>query len=293
MTVKICKFLVLLFFCSSLLSAVDWPVRNKEIVTTFGSNTGGRFSIGLSIAGQNKTVHAVEDGEIIFTMDSGRSERLLPSGLGNFAVVQHQGGLMSVYTHLKDGSVRSDPYTLREGEVIGETGDSGWTYGRQLGFAVMDSEFNQFVNPLLFLPSIIDTVNPVIGGLRFRHGDAVIPLLEGDEVQAGRYDLIADIYDVSGYTGGLNPMAPFSVILYINGSETVRYSFEALREAEGTIILQKSEGRSFREIYFSKRGINLGKYDVIPGNMSIEIIAADYAGNETDIIRNIIITGRD
>ncbi len=290
---KICKFLVLLFFCSSLLSAVDWPVRNKEIVTTFGSNAGGRFSIGLSIAGQNKTVHAVEEGEIIFTLDSGRSERLVPSGLGNFTVVQHQGGLMSIYTHLKDGSVRSDSYSLREGAVIGETGDSGWTYGRQLGFAVMDSEFNQFVNPLLFLPSVIDTVNPVISGLRFQHGDAAIPLLEGDVVQAGRYDLIADIYDVSGYTSGLNPMAPFSVILYINGSETIRYTFEALREVEGTIILQKSEGRSFREVYFSKRGINLGKYDVIPGNMSIEIIAADYAGNETDLIRNIIISGRD
>ncbi len=290
---KICKPVVLLFFCSTLLSAVDWPVRNKEIVTTFGSNTGGRFSIGLSISGENKTVHAVEEGEIIFTTDSGGSQRLLPSGIGNFAVVQHQGGLMSVYTHLKDGSVMSGPYSVREGAVIGETGDSGWTYGRQLGFAVMDSEFNQFVNPLLFLPSIIDTVKPVIGEPRFRHGDTEIPLLEGDVVQAGRYDLIADIYDASGYTGGLNPMAPFSVILYINGSETIRYTFEALRETDGKIVLHKSEGKSFQQVYFGERGINLGKYDVSPGNMSIEIIAADYAGNETGIIRNIIIAGRD
>lgn len=281
-----------LLLSAACLSAVDWPVRNREVVTTFGSNRGGRFAVGLSISGKNSAVRAVAEGEIIFSADADAAGRALPSGLGNFIAVRHEDGLKSIYTHLKDGSIRSgkdDNFRVAEGALIGELGDSGWSYGKQLGLVVIDSEFKQFVNPLLFLPSVIDTVKPLVSNLRFRRGDTVIPLEEEITVEAGRYNVLADIYDLSEYTNGLHPTAPFQVTLYINGSETNRYTFEALQEIEGEIILQKSDGRSFSEVYAGERTLNLGKYDVIPGNMSIEIIVSDFAGNETDVIRNIII----
>ena len=290
--------LTLAFFLTTLmLFGVDWPVRNREIVTTFGSNRGGQFTIGLTISGRNTGVYAVEEGEVIFSLESSDAKRGLPSGMGNFLVIQHDDGLKSIYTHLQSGSIRDhadDGFRVGEGTVIGEVGDSGWAYGKQLGFAVMDSEFNQFVNPLLLLPSIIDSVKPVVGNMRFQQGDVEIPLEEAVSIKAGEYHLLADIYDISEYTNGMNPMAPFSVTLYINGSETGRYTFEALQEQEGKIILQKSEGKTFSQIYAGAKTIDLGEYDVIPGNMSIEIIVTDYAGNEADIIRDIVITtGQD
>ncbi len=278
----------------SIAFPLDWPVSKKEVISTFGSYRGGQFSTGISISGKNRTARAVEKGEVIFSIDNGTVHGRLPSGPGNMVVVQHEDGLKSIYTQLQDRSVKtyeSSDYQVRKGALLGKIGDTGWTYGRHLGFSILDSEFNQFVNPLLILPSVLDTVKPVIQNARLQYGDTTILLEEDIQVPAGRYNLIADIYDVSQYALGLTPMAPYSVTVYINGSEMNRYTFEALQEVDKRIVLQQSKNREFSEIYFGERTINAGKYDIIPGNVSIEIIVTDYAGNETSITLNFTCIG--
>lgn len=283
---------VIMLIFSSRLFSIDWPLVDKQVVSTFGSNRGGQFLIGLAIAGKDDSVVAAEDGEIIFTAVGGNCRGKLPSGLGDFVVLQHEDGLKSIYTHLQGIAVKdNEKEAVAEGERIGTMGDTGWTYGRHLGFIILDSEFNQFVNPLLVLPTVVDTNKPVVENLRFQYGDTEIDIDEGSVIPAGRYNLLADVYDISQYTLGLNAMAPFSVTVFLNGSEMNRYTFEALQEVEKNIILRQSEGKGYSEIYAGERTINLGKYDIIPGNISIEIIAADYEGNEISVIYNVLVSG--
>lgn len=286
--------ILLLILTASFLGAFDWPVPDTGILSTFGTKKGGKFAIGLSLSGNNKSVYAIEDGEIIFSVDSGSPGSKLPSGLGDLVVIRHDDGLKSIYSHLEEGSVQpheDTDYLVRRGTSIGRVGDTGWSYGRQLGFAVLDSEFNQFVNPLLLLPSVMDSAKPVIGDVWLQKGDIIIPLEDGQAVAPDTYTLAAEIFDPSEYTNGFTPMAPFSVTLFLNGSEIIRYSFEALQESDNGIILQKSGGLGSDELYTGGRGMNLGSYDFISGNLSIEIIVSDYGGNETGFLRDIVISG--
>jgi len=255
---------------------------------------GGQFAIGIYISGNNRDVRAIEEGEVIFTIDEERFPNNIPSGVGNLIVLHHGDGLISGYAHLESGTLYmndSEEFSINRGGIIGRVGDSGWTYGRRLGLMIFDSEFNQFVNPLLVLPSINDTEKPVIRDLRLAFGDQITKLVDMLVVESGKYELHGDIYDISEHTHGFTTMAPFSITVYMNGAEMNRFSFKSLQEVEDKIILQTSEGITAEDMYVGDRTVNLGKYDISPGNMSIEIIVADYSGNETGTISNFTVSG--
>jgi hypothetical protein len=79
--------------------ALDWPVEPPVLLGTFGDSSSGSFTAGIELAGAGQPVWPVADGEVIFSYREGQFSSL-PRGSGNMAALLHEGGIVSVYSHL-------------------------------------------------------------------------------------------------------------------------------------------------------------------------------------------------
>ena len=80
-------------------AALDWPIEQAALLGTFGDSASGSFAAGIELAGAGQSVWPVADGEVIFRYQEG-SYSSLPRGSGNMVALLHEGGIVSVYSHL-------------------------------------------------------------------------------------------------------------------------------------------------------------------------------------------------
>lgn len=120
--------------------ALLWPTKG-HISSNFGSRWGKSHD-GLDIANSTGTaVYAAESGKVI---SSGNS-----SGYGNLIKVDHGGGLVTYYAHLKT-RLASSGQKVERGQLIGYMGSTGRSTGPHLHFEVRVS--NKPMNPTRYLP---------------------------------------------------------------------------------------------------------------------------------------------
>jgi murein DD-endopeptidase MepM/ murein hydrolase activator NlpD len=87
---------------------------------------GPGWHAGVDIpAALGTPIRAVAAGEVIYAGDN--------SGYGIMVVIDHGGGLGSLYAHLSATSVRVGQQ-VADGEVIGANGSTGWSTGPHLHF---------------------------------------------------------------------------------------------------------------------------------------------------------------
>ncbi|MCL2108901.1 MAG: M23 family metallopeptidase [Oscillospiraceae bacterium] len=83
-------------------------------------------------------IYAVQSGTVIIATWSG--------GYGNYIVIDHGGGVSTLYAHMQTGSMRfSAGDTVVQGDVIGLVGSTGWSTGPHLHFEVREN--GSAVNP--------------------------------------------------------------------------------------------------------------------------------------------------
>jgi murein DD-endopeptidase MepM/ murein hydrolase activator NlpD len=112
------------------------PVGNARISSTFGRRTHpvtgevGKMHAGVDFAvGQGTTIYAAEAGTIILAEYYG--------GYGNAVIVDHGGGMWTLYGHIRDGGISvSVGDTVSRGEKIAESGSTGQSTGPHLHFEV-------------------------------------------------------------------------------------------------------------------------------------------------------------
>ena len=110
-----------------------WPLQGK-VTTEFGvphrpwqdRHTGIDISSGQRSGSAQIT--AFREGTVIKAVRSG-------SGYGNHVVLDHGGGLTSLYAHLSSISI-TEGQTVRAGGVLGYEGISGTTTGTHLHFEI-------------------------------------------------------------------------------------------------------------------------------------------------------------
>jgi murein DD-endopeptidase MepM/ murein hydrolase activator NlpD len=117
-----------------------WPL-NGPVTSGFGPRWGSMHT-GIDIDGYTgQPVVAAKGGRVIEVGDM--------SGYGNVVVLDHGGGVSSLYAHLS-GYETSTGATVQRGRVVGYVGCTGNCYGDHLHFEVRLN--GSPTNPLDLLP---------------------------------------------------------------------------------------------------------------------------------------------
>jgi murein DD-endopeptidase MepM/ murein hydrolase activator NlpD len=106
------------------------------------------FHTGIDLAGPLRTqLHAAADGVVPLAATSvDPAGRLV--GYGNYVVIGHAGGFVTLYAHLDSVAVRAGD-VVRQGQVIGLEGSTGWSTGPHVHFEVRRGE--ELLDPLQVL----------------------------------------------------------------------------------------------------------------------------------------------
>lgn len=112
-----------------------WPLdSNLQYITTqFGYDAwrgGNHYGIDVGNAGiGGKNIYAAQGGTVITAYGDGGWH----GGFGNYIIIDHGGGLSTVYAHCSAVTV-SVGQTVSKGDVIGYVGTTGWSTGNHLHF---------------------------------------------------------------------------------------------------------------------------------------------------------------
>ncbi len=112
-----------------------WPLdSNLQYITTrFGYDAwrgGNHYGIDVGNAGiGGKNIYAAQGGTVITAYNDGGWH----GGFGNYIIIDHGGGLSTVYAHCSAVAV-SVGQTVNKGDVIGYVGTTGWSTGNHLHF---------------------------------------------------------------------------------------------------------------------------------------------------------------
>ena len=97
------------------------------------------FGVDLK-ASSGTEVRAINDGKIVLAKNL--------SNYGNTTVIDHGLGIFSLYLHLDEFMVSADQY-VKKGQVIGLSGNTGYSSGPHLHFSIKNNGTR--VDPILFV----------------------------------------------------------------------------------------------------------------------------------------------
>jgi murein DD-endopeptidase MepM/ murein hydrolase activator NlpD len=116
------------------------PLRNYTLTSKFGPRWG-RLHAGIDLAAPGGTpYHAIARGKVILARPNG--------GYGNCIMLDHGGGIVSVYGHSSAILVK-EGQTVEAGEIIGKVGNTGYSFGDHLHLEVRVNGVQQDPIPYL------------------------------------------------------------------------------------------------------------------------------------------------
>lgn len=270
-----------------------------------------------------------------------------PSGYGKVVYLNHPNGMTTVYGHLDQFSpevaewIELEQYRLQrfavdlqpdsmlfwfeKGELVGIGGNSGSSQAPHLHFEIRDTETQDALNPLLFLP-VFDNVVPRIYSL------TVTPISDNAHVsrstRSQRFSVAASgsqyrlasgseiivhgkigvaLHTNDFFPGTSNIFGIYSARMLVDGEELFAYRFDRMPFADARYIFSHTDYeeavRSNRRIhrFWRQPGNRLGIYhtDIDRGiievahgqRRKVEIEVADFSGNKAVITFNL--TGQD
>jgi murein DD-endopeptidase MepM/ murein hydrolase activator NlpD len=273
----------------------DWPLARVLLTATFGESRGDHFHAGVDLGGGEQEVHPIAAGEVVFRFEEGEDRGSVPVGLGSFLVLQHPGGVRSLYGHLETGSMRRDQNRYDVSETLGRVGATGYSLGRHLHLSIIDTEMRSLINPLAVLPPLADRQTPVLKELLLRQGREAVQARSGSSFRQGAAEVLAQLYDLREDVPFAWRMAPYRVSLYQDGREVSSLRMDGLHErlageGEPRLALLGSE-RTFGELYEAEWLMRIGEVKLLPGQTTLSLFVADYAGNESS--RDFLLTVTD
>jgi len=271
-----------------VLFAFDWPLERIVLTSTFGEHRGDHFHAGIDLGGGEQPIFPISSGELVFSYREGEDFSSLPVGLGTFLVLQHQGGIRSLYAHLAEGSLDPTRRLYDRSRPLGVVGSSGYSSGKHLHLTIIDTEMDTIINPLLLLPPLRDGQAPVIKDVSIRIGQDLIGLEDGMTVNRAEAEVFATIFDLREDISFLWKLAPYKVFLSQDGREISNFTFDSLVSSQAAgqglgarrLVLINTE-REFSRLYESPWLLRLGKVNLVPGETVLTVFASDFAGNES------------
>jgi hypothetical protein len=280
--------ILFIFACwaGCFLFAFDWPLERIVLTATFGEHRGDHFHAGIDLGGGEQLVFPISPGELVFS-HSDKDYSSIPIGLGNFVVLQHQGGIRSLYAHLADGSVDAGRKVYDGRTSLGTVGSSGYSSGKHLHLTIVDTEMGTIINPLLLLPPLADRQAPEIREVYVQSGQELVRLQDGvTSLRSGaEASLFANVYDVREDVSFLWKLAPYKVFLSQDGREISAFTFDSLHGVSNPAgipeLVLTNTGKAFDEVYQSPWVLSLGRINLVQGETILTVFASDFSGNES------------
>jgi hypothetical protein len=269
-----------------LLLAFDWPLDQVVLTSTFGEHRGDHFHAGIDLGGGEQPIYPISPGELVFLYREDEDYTSVPTGLGNFLVLQHQGGILSLYAHLAEGSLEPNRRLYDRSRALGTVGSSGYSSGKHLHLTIIDTEMSTIINPLLLLPPLPDGQAPEIKEVYLQSGQELIDLEDGMSLSRVEGQLFATVYDLREDVSFLWKLAPYKVFLFQDGREVSSFTFDSLyrmplaERSSEDLVLMNTE-MDFSDVYESSWRLSLGEINLVAGETTLTIFAADFAGNES------------
>lgn len=278
----------LFLFVVAFGTAWQWPVPDPVVVETFGHNHDGAFQRGMLVAGGVQSVYPVVAGEIVYV--HGESDPP-PSGMGNYVVVEHDHGFRSLYAHLDSVAEARAGMTVDETTSLGAVGESGIVMGHHLEFYILDTENQVYVNPLLLLPPLPDTRSPAVVNVYAQTADWLFLLSETNELPRGEYQMLIECVDRFAVTRD-QVHSPYRIEVFRNGQRQFALKFDMIAFQAEDVVRPSNHG-THDEIYADVNLYRAGKLNVTGVRTDIEIVVADFAGNESTASFSITEPGHD
>ncbi len=119
---------------------LDYPVSSPKITQKYGMTSfakagayGGKPHNGIDFGVKYVNVYAAKEGRVIGSGDNGKY------AYGKWIAIDHGDGLVTLYGHLSKKSVNKGN-TVKKGEKIGVSGNTGYSTGPHLHFSVFDKK---------------------------------------------------------------------------------------------------------------------------------------------------------
>ena len=129
---------------------ISSPIGNRVAPGGFGSTN--HKGVDICSVGFTSSVFATKSGKVILASSPRQGSYYGGSGYGNYVVVDHGGGVTTLYAHLSTVSV-SKGQTVSQGTVLGITGSTGASTGPHLHYEVRINGVYQ--DPLNYLAGYI------------------------------------------------------------------------------------------------------------------------------------------
>jgi murein DD-endopeptidase MepM/ murein hydrolase activator NlpD len=140
--------------------SLSWPIAGAQITQPFGPSDlvlepplgpYPHFHTGIDLAAPFGTpVTAAAEGVVVVVMHTN-------VGYGNYVIIAHGAGIMTLYAHLLETDVNSGDLVTR-GKRIGLEGSSGMSTGPHLHFELRVND--HLLDPMTYLPPLMGPETP-------------------------------------------------------------------------------------------------------------------------------------
>lgn len=313
----------ILFLLLSLLGKSQVPIDSTNfcapltipliLAGNFGELRSNHFHTGLDI----KTGGVV--GKKTVSIEDGYVSRVAVShyGYGKVIYINHPNGYTSVYAHMSkfsdkinkkvkevqyknesetfDVTLDSNEITVKKGEYIGLTGNSGSSFAPHLHFEIRETVSEHPINPLLFGFNISDKTKPDIKGIKLyplnanstingTHNELYVPT---QLISSGNYKLSKPIkafgeiglgaHATDRLDGAGNVCGVFNLDLYVNKEKIFNHNLTYMDFGLSRYINQHKD---YYEYHKKRRNIHK---NFLQGNNKLPIYGANVNNGIIDV----------
>jgi len=261
---------------SDTIDAMSWPSEEAVLIRNFGSNDRGNPVLGMIFAGGTEVL-AAEKGEVIFSRSRKDTASRLPSPLGAWVAVDHEDGLISIYSRLAEAESVGHTEVEKQ-QVIASSGVSGWSARGGFYFIVFDRRERRWVNPEMIITPVRATRPPQILSVNLRNAQGQV--VQSNSLNQGRYTVLVNAAGSPVQTAGISTgqHAPQRIVCSANGSEVGEINFESFSARDGVLMIYRNGLVPAKQIYSAFPSFETAEVFLNRGLVTLEIIVQDIAG---------------
>ncbi len=269
---KLILFSILILVLSNL--SFRWPVNDGIITSTFGESRGDHFHDGIDMISPSDSVHPVESGSLLYTWNKSFFPLENYWGGGNYKIVAHSSGVMSIYMHLQDIDNLQPTYT--ETDVVGLIGNTGHSYGKHIHFSILDLTKRESINPMKLLPAYNDMKAPEILNFYIRIENRYIRINDNSDIRLTKhYPLLIEIKDT---IKGNENLGLYKLHAVFNGKEGGVQEFGKIDYSLNGLTVNN---QNFSGLFDEKGYYKLSGLVFVEGINTLSVSVSDYNGNTT------------